>query len=134
MKKLFTRILPLLLIALLAGCNDDDNKPSNSVIGTWQFIGFYDYTQEKFNPINSECTSETTVFSEDGTGTSVFTDCEQGNGGFSFLWEKADAPNIYNQTIEDIIYQVNVTFEDSNKMYLSYADDNAKVYVRVLEE
>jgi hypothetical protein len=134
MKKLTMRILPLLLlIGFLSGCSDDDTSPANTVVGTWRLVGTYDYTQDLFVPVDA-CYQEVTVFQEDGTGTSSFIDCNDDQSGYPFFWETRPDENMYNQTIEDMIFIVNITFENYSKMFMSYNDDNAKVYQRILEE
>lgn len=134
MKKLLTLLLPLLAIVLLVSCNDDDNKPEPTVVGTWHLTGYYDYTAEEFTPVE-DCYHETTLFLEDGTGADNVTDCENAQAVYPFLWEKAEAANAYNFIIEgDIIIPKLINFENYNKMNISFGDDSAKVYERVLAE
>lgn len=136
MNKICIRILSLfLLLGLLSGCaNDDDTKnPANTVVGTWQLLGSYDYTNDAFIPVD-DCYQEITIFQEDGMGTSSFTDCDDMQSGYPFLWESRPVENMYDQTIEDMIFVVKITFENYSKMVMSYSDDSAKVYQRILEE
>jgi hypothetical protein len=134
MKKLFTRILPLLAIVLLVSCNDDDSKPEPTVIGTWHLTGYYDYTAEEFTPVE-ECYHESKTFNSDGTGADNVTDCGNAQAVYPFLWEKGETKNAYNFIIEgDMIIPELIYFEGNNKMTITFGDDSAKVYERMLDE
>lgn len=133
MKTIFKCILPLLAMIMIVGCSDDDKKTEPSVVGTWHLTGLHDYVTETFTPVEA-CYHETATFESDGTGTENVIDCDNLQGNYSFQWEKVQGNN-YNFIVDgDILLPREVNFENNNKMTISFGDDSAKVYQRMLAE
>jgi hypothetical protein len=134
MKNIFKCVFPLLAILLIIGCSDDDKKTEPNIVGTWHLTGMHDYVTETFTPVEA-CYHETATFNSNGTGSDNVIDCENMQGNYPFLWEKDEAPNAYTFTIDgDILIPREVHFESNNKMTISFGDDSAKIYERMLAE
>ncbi|ALM50215.1 hypothetical protein AMR72_15760 [Flavobacterium psychrophilum] len=134
---LLTRILPLVALALLIGCSDDDNKSTDIIVGTWLYTGDLEVATQQFEAEDTTCYKELTTFNKNNSGTIVAQDCEGDSGTITFSWKKESAANIYtvsatNEDNQIESQQLIITFEGKTKMFITYSDDNS--YLEVYEK
>lgn len=130
MKNILKRLLPLIVLFLIIGCNDDDNKPA-SLIGSWNYTGYHDHVADVFFPADM-CLETIVTFRADGKGTASSIDqCYPSINMLSeFRWQNEEGNN-YILTSDDMTRSVTIDFEGNNKLIISSEDDGiSTVYQR----
>lgn len=130
MKNFFTLLL-LATFTLLVSCNDDDNKKANSLIGEWKYLGWQDHNTDTFIPAD-RCLESTMKYNQNGTGLSTTVSLCQTTIPMpaKFTWKKEDGDNNYSITLGDETSFFSVAFENSNKILISFGNDNSTVFER----
>ncbi|PZR21386.1 MAG: hypothetical protein DI539_08085 [Flavobacterium psychrophilum] len=134
MKTILKSMPALLAILLLTGCNsDDDNNSQHSIVGSWRLTGIHEYSLDTFIPVE-ECYFERTTFEANGNALTLTEDCDDLPSAYYFMWEKAEG-NTYNFIHEgDMIIPEEVNFQGSDKIIITFGDDSAKEYQKILFE
>lgn len=129
MKNILKKLLPLIVLFLAIGCNDDDNKPT-SLIGSWKYTGYHDHVAEAFVPADA-CLETIMTFQADGKGTTTYADLCSSSVYMpsAFRWRKEENKN-YILTSDDMAKSVTIDFEGNNKLIISSEDGISTVYQR----
>lgn len=136
LNKLFTRILPLVLLVTLFSCSgsDDEGKTNSSdkFVGTWKYIGDTEGVEQTFVPNTEECYSVLLTINGNGKGNAKDTYCDGTNDNLNFTWKKESQPNVYTTLDEDgtdpdVLF---IVFEGNKMTITDGVDPDGEVFQR----